>query len=134
MGLPPFDQSGNLPRGIHRASIEEIVDRFGHGSPEREVEIRELVDFIAWAKRNGFWRLILNGSFVTEKRDPNDVDVVLLLPQDERLQEKMFEGELTWPFLQILVAADEADLERWAADDFGTDRNGCPKGVVEVIL
>ena len=132
--LPPFDKSGNLPRGIHRASIEEIVDRFGHGSPEREVEIRELVDLIAWARRNGVRGLIINGSFVTEKRDPNDVDVVLLLPQDERLQEKMFEGELTWPFLQILVAADEADLERWAADDFGTDRNGCPKGVVEVIL
>jgi hypothetical protein len=132
--LPPFDESGNLPRGIHRASIEEIVDRFGHGSPEREVEIRELVDLIAWAGRNGVRRLIINGSFVTEKRDPNDVDIVLLPPEDERRQETMFEGEPTWPFLQILVAADEADLERWAADDFGTDRDGFAKGVVEVIL
>ena len=39
--LPPFDESGNLPRGIHTASIDEIADRFGHGSPEREVEFRE---------------------------------------------------------------------------------------------
>jgi hypothetical protein len=50
--LPPFDESGNLPRGVHRASIEEIVDRFGHGSPEREVEIRELmVDCLGKAAR-----------------------------------------------------------------------------------
>ena len=85
--LPPFDESGNLPRGIHVASMEEIADRFGHGSPEREVEIRELVDFIAWARQNGVRRIIINGSFVTEKRDPNDVDVILLPPQDERHRE-----------------------------------------------
>ena len=101
--LPPFDESGNLPRGIHRSSIEEIVDRFGHGSPEREVEIRELMELIAWAKQHDVRRLIINGSFVTEKRDPNDVDVVLLPSRDERRQETMFEGELTWPFLQILI-------------------------------
>jgi hypothetical protein len=39
-----------------------------------------------------------------------------------------------WPFLQILVAADELDLERWAIGDFGTNREGRPKGVVEVTL
>ena len=94
----------------------------------------ELMELIAWAKQHSVRRLIVNGSFVTEKQDPNDVDVVLLPSRDERRQEMMFEGGLTWPFLQILIAADDADLERWAADDFATDRNGCPKGVVEVIL
>jgi len=41
---------------------------------------------------------------------------------------------MLWPFLQVLVAADDADLEIWAIADFGTDREGRPKGVVEVIL
>ena len=89
---------------------------------------------VAWARRTGVRRLIINGSFVTEKRDPNDDDVVLLPPPDERRQEAMFEIEPMWPFLQILIAADDADIERWAMDDFGTDRNGRAKGVVEVIL
>ena len=40
----------------------------------------------------------------------------------------------SWPFLQILVAADEGDLESWATADSGTDRQHRPKGVVEVIL
>src|SRR3954453_20655425 len=39
-----------------------------------------------------------------------------------------------WPFLQILVAADEDDLEAWATRDFGTDRQQRPKGVLEVLL
>jgi hypothetical protein len=133
--LPPFDESGNLPRGVHRASIEEVVSRFGHGSPEREVEARELVQLVAWARRRGVRRLIINGSFVTDKREPNDVDVVLLPPAEHRQQEAELEREpAVWPFLQILVAADEADLDRWAKDDFGTDREGRDKGVVEVIL
>jgi hypothetical protein len=133
--LPPFDESGNLPRGIHRASIEEVVDRFGHGSPEREVEACELFQFVEWARRHGVRRLIINGSFVTDKPDPNDVDVVLLPDGNERQQDVGFESEpQAWPFLQILFAADDADLERWARDDFGTDREGRDKGVVEVIL
>ena len=132
--LPPFDEFGNLPRGIHPAPIEEVVDRFGHGSPEREVEGRELIELFAWARRSGVRRLIINGSFVTDKRDPNDVDVVLLPRKHQGHEEGMFEMEPAWPFLQLLIPADEADVERWAVDDFGTDRDGRDKGVVEVIL
>ncbi len=126
--LPPFDEFGYLPRGIHPASVEEIISRFGHGSPEREVEARELADLVDWARKNHVGRLIVNGSFVTDKQVPNDIDVVLLPCQDERQQKPMFEAEQVWPFIQILIAADEADLKCWAADDFGTDRNGRPKG------
>ncbi len=42
--------------------------------------------------------------------------------------------ELVWPFLQIIVAADDADFEAWATMQFATDRRKLPKGVVEVIL
>ena len=36
--LPEFDEVGNLPPGSDRATIEEVVQRFGVGSPERDVE------------------------------------------------------------------------------------------------
>ena len=42
--------------------------------------------------------------------------------------------ELVWPFLQIIVAADDADFEAWATRQFATDRKKRPKGVVEVVL
>jgi hypothetical protein len=133
--LPPFDDNGNLPPGIHRATTAEVVQRFGTGSPEREVESRELLAFTEWARRAGVRRLIVNGSYVTSKVSPNDVDLVILPgPDYPRDQPATGSEEILWPFLQILVAADDADLEQWVYRDFATDRNLHPKGVVEVIL
>jgi len=40
----------------------------------------------------------------------------------------------TTPFLHIQVAVDEADFAKWALEDFGTDRRGKVRGVVEVEL
>ncbi len=70
-----------------------------------------------------------------QKNAPNDVDIVILprveYPREERV---VGEQETLWPFLQIFVADGDADLEAWALEDFGTDRDYRQKGVVEVIL
>ena len=56
--LPPFDEFGNLPAGIHPGMMEELAERFGQGSPERVVEIAELIAFIHAARE----RRAFNGS------------------------------------------------------------------------
>lgn len=133
--LPAFDDVGNLPPGIHSCSVAELAVRFGDGSEERETEIKELFQFIEAAKKAGIRRLLVNGSFVTGKLAPNDVDAVFLPGPDYPGQgQKLDNDELVWPFLQIIVAADDADFEAWANLQFATDRNRRPKGVVEVIL
>ncbi|MFV1967118.1 MAG: hypothetical protein ACC628_16950 [Pirellulaceae bacterium] len=133
--IPEFDEHGYLPPGIHRCSVEELVARFGSGSPERQVETQELLEFIDWARRAGNRRIIVNGSFATARPAPNDIDIVML-PGDDypRDEEPWSEQESRWPFLQILVAADDEDLELWAREDFGTDRDQREKGVIEVVL
>lgn len=60
--IPDFDEFGYLPPGIHAATLDEVVARFGSGSPEREVETQELQLFIEWARRAGVRRMILDGS------------------------------------------------------------------------
>ena len=133
--LPAFDDFGNLPAGIHRCSVEELAARFGSGSEERTVEISEPLEFIEAARTAGVRRLLVNGSFVTDKLAPNDVDVVVVPGPDYPGQGQKLDGdELVWPFLQIIVAADDADFEAWAIRQFGTDRKGRSKGVVEVML
>jgi hypothetical protein len=133
--LPPIDEHGNLPPGSHRCTIEEVVQRFGSGSPERETETSELLQFVVWARRAGIVRLILNGSFITAKVSPNDVDLAILPgPGYPRDQPTSGAEETLWPFLQVFVAADDTDLEAWAIQIFGTDRNLRSKGFVEVIL
>jgi hypothetical protein len=133
--LPAFDDFGNLPPGIHVCSAEEVKARFGVGSDERAAEMDELLRFILAAKTAGVRRLLVNGSFVTGKLTPNDVDVVILPGHDyPRGEEKLDADEQVWPFLQIIVAADDADFETWAMRQFATDRKRRRKGVVEVIL
>ena len=66
---------------------------------------------------------------------PNDVDIVILPGDEYPRDEPPYSGqESVWPFLQIVIAVDEIDFQRWALEDFGTDRQLIEKGVVEVTL
>ena len=42
--IPPFEDSGYLPPGIHRATLAEIEKRFGQSSELRRVQM----DSIRW--------------------------------------------------------------------------------------
>jgi hypothetical protein len=88
-------------------------------------------------------RLLIDGSFVTEKREPNDVDAVVLLPADfqrrvERGVEPALELEqmlLTRHPEEIFAAEDDGDWKEWV-EFFGRtrERDGRRKAVVEVQL
>lgn len=133
--LPPLNDHGYLPAGIHLADLAEVVETFGSGSPEREVETQELIDFVNWARQADITRLLVNGSYVTAKIAPNDVDVVILPDKDYPSGESSVSHNASrWPFLQVFIAVNETDFEMWAKDDFGTDRTMLKKGVVEVVL
>lgn len=72
--IPPFDDSGRLPAGEHPATWEEVVDRFGWNQRRRQLldGLGEALELLATA---GCRRVWLNGSFVTTKDEPGDVDV-----------------------------------------------------------
>lgn len=36
MPLPPLTEDGDLPLGVHRAPLREVLDRFGAGSDQRK--------------------------------------------------------------------------------------------------
>jgi hypothetical protein len=79
--------------------------------------------------------MVVNGSFVTAIDSPNDVDLVILPADGDELDEsRIDELEARFPYVQIIVALNADDLERWAFIDFGTDRRLRPKGVIEVLL
>lgn len=84
--IPPFRTDGYLPEGLHLASEGEILSRFGIGSARRRHLAVQLGRWIELAREVGAPRLAINGSFVTAKADPGDLDAVILLPSDFRLQ------------------------------------------------
>jgi hypothetical protein len=74
VSIPPFGEGGNLPHGIHDASWEEIVTRFGGTAWRRELlaGLREALEILRDADCR---RAYINGSFVTAKEEPGDFDV-----------------------------------------------------------
>jgi hypothetical protein len=132
--LPPFDDNGRLPPGIHPATLDEIDARFGRASELRRVQVESLRWMMDLAKRAGVRRIVLNGSFVTDIIEPNDVDCVLLVgPGFPAHAEAQAELEAGLPFLEVRLGGDDL-FDKYVSDIFATDRRGNVKGMVEVIL
>jgi Family of unknown function (DUF6932) len=78
--LPPFTESGDLPVGVHRATLRDVIERFGRGWRQRVAVASRLarVDELA-AKTRQVRTFVVFGSFVTAKPEPEDVDVFLVM-------------------------------------------------------
>jgi hypothetical protein len=74
--IPPFDDNGWLPPGVHPATLEEIDARFGQLSELRRVQMESVRWMVELALRAGAERIVLNGSFVADIIEPGDVDCV----------------------------------------------------------
>ena len=82
MPLPPFDTQGELPEGIHQATMDEVMTRFGTGAAQRELLVSYLLRIYVLVSSTGqLERFIIFGSYVTAKADPNDIDVFLVMAE-----------------------------------------------------
>jgi hypothetical protein len=132
--IPSFDHAGYLPAGIHRATLAEIEARFGRASEFRRVQMDSVCWMIELAVRAGVQRIVLNGSFVTDIIEPNDVDCVLLVgpdfPKDLVAEAELDKG---LPFLEVAIV-DDADFDFFVNRFFAFDQMRESQGMIEVIL
>ncbi len=132
--IPPFDDNGNLPLGVHPATFEEVEDRFGKGAELRHVQMQSVFWLADLARRIGAVKLAVNGSFVSDVPEPNDVDCALLLgpdyPKDKAADEELAEG---LPFIQVYLL-ETVEYNGFVCEFYGTDWNNETKGVIEVTL
>ena len=81
MAIPDLTEHGLLPVGVHDATLDEVVARFGSGTPRRAELGANLRRFAALLEDIGlFTDLFVDGSFTTDAEPPGDVDVVMQLP------------------------------------------------------
>lgn len=71
--IPDFDDVGNLPPGIHDATMAEVELRFAN-NPKRRGLFVSLVAWVEHMRVAGCLTVYINGSFVTEKVEPGDFD------------------------------------------------------------
>jgi len=71
--IAQFNERGNLPEGVHRATWKEVCARFGTNQHRQEL-LFGLNLALFFLKKVGCKGVYLDGSFVTSKEFPKDVD------------------------------------------------------------
>ena len=141
--IPDFRDDGYLPEGLHPASEAEVTFRFGTGSLQRRWLILRLRRWLELSRLTLARRFLLDGSFITAKEEPNDIDAVVLLADD--FQQQIWKGHdaaleleemlLTRRPEEIFAAEDSRDWNDWV-EFFSRTRepDGRSKGLLEIWL
>lgn len=144
MALPPLTDAGELALGVHRASLREILDQFGVGSAQRKVLALRLDRiYRVAAATNHLARFVVFGSFLTNKPEPQDVDLFLVMQDtfdasrlagdahllfDHAAAQAHFGASVFWVRHRAAWPDEHAAVEFWQVK-----RGGGRRGVVEVI-
>jgi hypothetical protein len=81
--LPDLDGDGYLPPGIHAARLADIADLFGVSTATRARQIGLLRQVVEAAREYPtIKRILVWGSFVTNKAEPADVDYSVVVSVD----------------------------------------------------
>ena len=139
--IPEFRPDGFLPEGVYCATEAEVTFRFGVSSRRRKRLILRLRRWIKLARETGAQRILVDGSFVTAKEEPNDIDAVVLVANNFPLQvDRGFEPAVELEEMlvsrspeEIFAAEDQIDWNEWV-EFFGRTResDGRRKGLVEI--
>lgn len=141
--IPEFTAYGLLPEGVHSATLDEVRERFA-GNERREQLLTGLVAALRLLRAAGCRRIYINGSFVTAKEWPNDIDVcwdtegvdadalddVFFEFADGRAAQKARFGCEFFPAQAPEGVTGRAFLEFFQVDK----QTGEPKGIVELEL
>ena len=141
---PKFNKNGDLPRGIHKASLSDVIEHFGKGNFQRAILAQRLDRIYDIAVETGQTaRFIIFGSFVTDKPNPQDLDIFLLMEDTFDIRQvageariifnhmaaQNYEGaSIFWLRRMAALDGEEAAIEHWQIK-----RNGKKRGIVEVL-
>ena len=141
---PEFDSNGDLPAGIHQASLAEVLQYFGTSTLQRRVVACRLERIYDAALSAGqVARFVIFGSFVTAKPDPRVVDIFMLMEDtfdvsqivgeakiifDHMAAENVEGASVFWIRRAAASGGEQITVEHWQIN-----RDRTKRGVVEVI-
>lgn len=145
MPIPEFDSEGDLPEGVHRAALIEVLERFGNRTDLRQRATDALLFVLNLAMATGCLdRFIVFGSYITAKPSPNDVDLFLVMSVQFEVDnqtgetrelfthsqaQRSFSASVFWVNRQSSFASIDYLIEGWQ-----TKRDKSQRGIVEVVL
>jgi hypothetical protein len=134
-----FDTHGNLPKDISLTPIE-FEKHFGY-NPKRKKLIKSLFEIAIKFAEVGCEIMYVNGSFVTNKKLPGDVDVAFDISEVDYIPAKQKYPELfteqgqagMYETLKLDVFTF-GDYNKDILYIFGKDRRHNKKGIVKIYL
>ena len=126
---PEFDDNGDLPEGIHQATLIEVLQHFGTVNAQRLRVGQRLERIYKLASSTGqVVRFVVFGSFVTAKSDPGDVDIFMVMEDSfdssgvrgeaavvfDHLAAQNLEGaSVFWIRRQAAIGGEQEAVEHW---------------------
>lgn len=144
MAIPALDDAGYLPPGVHSCTLQELAVRFrGTGfSGTRGRLLERLERYLRELRETALVdRVAIDGSFVTAKAEPNDIDLVVVLREScdidriattpalsRRWVAKHYEFDAL-----VAIAGSQSCAEYLQFFQQVKDRPGCSKGILQVV-
>ncbi len=140
MSIPSFNENDELPDGEYVVSLEEIEIRFGCANEQKRWLMQGLKAAAANLGNANVRKLWIDGSFITDKENPNDIDGVWETNQkiDLNVLDPIFLGNRKT--MQKKYGVDffpdviEAGSGLPFPEFFRTNRDKQPKGILVVRL
>ena len=138
--IPEFNKYGNLPAGIYKSSITCIENKFGISSEKRILLFNNYQIFLELLSpfKKKIKRIILDGSFVTSKESPGDIDCIVIIENKFRfapeIVKKLCDSKKLYNIHLFMFEEKNIESYRKILNFFSKDRDLKPKGIVEVIL
>lgn len=91
-----FNEYGFLPEGIHAINQSDFEKLFGFNPKRQEMIKKGLFPFLDELKRYKIKEIYLDGSFVTQEENPDDIDGYVLAPSESGLFFFIMENHERW--------------------------------------
>ncbi|MGG2072474.1 hypothetical protein AB1J28_03730 [Lysinibacillus irui] len=145
MPLPAFNAIGSLPKGLHKCNTKEFFDRFCVAPKfEKEVQNRKIKrgdmediieEIIYFSAQRGSKMIIFGGSFVTDEPYPEDIDCIIIVPNEKCIPSKNETFVVSNCRIDaIFVTEDKIDIIFRMLNLFSRNRYNLEVGLVGLVI
>lgn len=139
--LPEFSEHGVLPPAVHPTRLQEFKMKFGFNRYRQKMIEQGFLPVLNELRDNSVRNIFVDGSFVSEKPFPGDIDAYVLVPDRTHPLFRFIAGRHeAWRrlygvhcFPAIQKEGGFGSEEHWKSF-FGHQRDECPKGIVALEL
>ena len=136
-----FDE-GLLVPGTHVMSRNEFLQEFCNDNKQKIGRYQEVkrcdfykpfCDIVEWAQEAGATSIVVGGSFISRKKCPSDMDIVILFAQSDQIPKSNERYDVNGVMLDVqLLAEDQQSIVAAYLELLATTRSQVPHGLVQI--